>query len=208
MSSDPETRSSLLIRLVKPDDQAAWSEFVQIYEPVIMRMAMRRGLQVSDAQDLCQEVLTRVSAAIDQWKPNGEQGSFRRWLATITRNLAVDHFRRLIRQPSALTDSALGRLNAPVEQELFEQEEERQLFYWAGQQARQHFADTTWQAFWLTTVENQPIPKVAETLGISIGAVYIARSRVLAKIKELVQNSEGSSIIHRPRNDECAKAEN
>ncbi|MBX3419851.1 MAG: sigma-70 family RNA polymerase sigma factor [Pirellulaceae bacterium] len=194
MTESPDTRPSLLLRLAEPADQVAWEDFVQIYEPVVVRMAMRRGLQASDAHDLCQEVMTRVARTIANWNPDRERGSFRSWLATVTRNLVIDHFRKQQRRPSLPGESALADINAPAEQALFEQEEERQIFCWAADRARQSFTDTTWQAFWLTCVENQSPQAVAEQLELSVGAVYIARSRVLAKIKEVVQQMEGTSV--------------
>ncbi len=194
MTESPDTRPSLLLRLAEPVDQVAWEDFVQIYEPVVVRMAMRRGLQAADAHDLCQEVMTRVARSIANWNPDRERGSFRSWLATVTRNLVVDHLRKEQRRPSLPGELALADINAPTEIALFEQEEERQIFCWAGERARQSFTDTTWQAFWMTCVENHTPQTVAEQLELSIGAVYIARSRVLAKIKELVQQMEGTSV--------------
>ncbi len=189
MGENPETRNSLLLRLTEPANEAAWHDFVQIYEPVIVRMAMRRGLQVSDAQDLSQEVLTRVARNISKWNPEREQGSFRGWLAKITRNLVVDYFRKRSRQPNTVSDSVLADQSSPLEVDFFAAEEQHQIFCWAGEKARRSFSETTWLAFWTSCVEGKTPQETAKLLDVSVGAVYIARSRVLAKIKEIVEHS-------------------
>ena len=66
----------------------------------------------------------------------------------------------------------------------------RELFRWAAQRVRQNVTETTWQAFWLTAVQNQSVDDVALQLNLNSGAVYIARSRVLAKLRLEVQKWE------------------
>lgn len=196
MTESPETRPSLLIRLAEPSDQAAWSDFVAIYEPVVMRLAMRRGLSACDAQDLCQEVMTRVAQSIAQWNPQRERGSFRSWLATVTRNLVIDHFRKQLRRPDLISETALDGVDAPAALPSdFEREEERQIFLWAAEKARENFTESTWMAFWMTGVDGQSPQAVAQRLEMSVGAVYIARSRVMAKLREIVQTASSSASI-------------
>ena len=69
MTEFPDTQSLLLANIQSLDNREAWAEFVQIYRPVVYRMARRRGMQDADAQDLSQDVLVRVSKAIDRWEP-------------------------------------------------------------------------------------------------------------------------------------------
>ncbi len=194
MNNLPETRHSLLLRLAEPCDLTAWQDFLQTYEPVIMRLAMRRGLQLSDAQDLCQEVLTRVAKTAESWNPDSQRWSFRGWLTKVTRNLVVDHFRKQQRQPATPGETLIHRMderaaNVPPN-ELFDIEERRQIFLRAAESARSGFSQNTWSAFWKTCVENHPPQSAADQLGLSVGAVYIARSRVLAKIRVAVEGMD------------------
>ena len=88
----PETRVSLILRIRNPDDMLAWQEFVEIYEPLIRSLAIRRGLQRADSDDVTQEVLTRIAKHIESWDAHSEHSSFRAWLATITKNQTIQYF--------------------------------------------------------------------------------------------------------------------
>lgn len=196
MRNAPDTRASLLLRLQQPDDERAWQEFVEIYQPLIERLAVRYGLQSADAQDISQEVLTRVAKAIPEWQHDPARGTFRGWLTRVTRNLTIEQFRLRARRP--LTNPESGQLeqfqrNADS---IFQLEQQRELFGWAARKARDQFVPTTWQAFWLTAVEQQSPSEVAEQLGLSTGAVYIARSRVMARLRELIEQTEFESQVN------------
>ncbi len=88
MTEFPNTQSLLLANIQAPENREAWAEFVQIYRPVIYRMARRRGMQDADAQDLSQDVLLRVSKSIEGWVPQ-EGVRFRHWLRKVASNAIV-----------------------------------------------------------------------------------------------------------------------
>jgi RNA polymerase sigma factor (sigma-70 family) len=190
---EPSTRHSLVLRLRDPRDEAAWAEFVEIYEPLIYRLARHKGLQDADAQDLCQEVFRAVAKAIERWDPDPAKGRFRAWLFRITRNLLVNFLasqRRHVRGSGSTSVQELLEAQPAADAQAeaaFRAEFQRRAFRWAAEQVKNEFTTSTWQAFWKTGVENQPIALVATELQLSPGAVYIARSRVLARLRERVE---------------------
>jgi RNA polymerase sigma factor (sigma-70 family) len=202
MTDSPPTRPSLLVRLRDPEDDRAWVEFLEIYTPLIHRLARRGGLQDADAADLAQEVFRAVAGAIGRWDHDPSRGSFRGWLSRIARNLMLNFLAAQRRQPRASGDTDVGRL---LEQEpapdaeltaVFETEYRRQLFEWAVGQVRGEFRDPTWQAFWRTAVEGEKPRDVAAALGLTAGAVYVYRNRVMARIRRAIERHEGEQLTN------------
>ncbi len=200
MTDSPATRQSLLVRLKDPRDGQAWSEFVAIYAPLIDRLARSKGFQEADAADLAQEVFRAVAGAIDRYDPDPARGSFRGWLFRIARNLMINLLAARRIRPQATGDSdvreLLDRVPAPdsAETALFDAAYRRRLFHWAAEQVRGEFRDSTWKAFWLTAVEGREPGDAAAAAGISVGAVYIARSRVMARLRAVIEAVEGESL--------------
>ena len=191
MSPSPETRNSLLVRLADRADQQAWHEFAQIYMPVVYRLAVRKGLQHADAEDLAQQVLTAVSKAIDRWQVDPERAKFRTWLHRIAQNLIINALTRAKPDRGSgdtRTLEHLGHQAAPSEadSELVRTEFRREVFRWAANQIRPEFRGPTWEAFWLTAVENLSVEEVSNRLQLSCGAIYAARSRIMRRLKEKV----------------------
>ena len=190
MNDFPDTSYSLIERVGDLSDGASWTEFLRIYQPVVYRMARRRGLQDADAQEIIQQVFSSVSRSIDGWEAGADKPPFRAWLTTVTRNAIT---KALVRQPK---DRATGsttvaeQLNAlPLRDEAsleFVQETQREIVHWCKEQIRAEFTDTTWEIFWKTAVEAIPAAEVAQQTGRSVGAVYVARHRVLTRLKQRV----------------------
>jgi RNA polymerase sigma factor (sigma-70 family) len=195
MAEIPPTRASLLVRLRDPRDEAAWSEFVDLYVPLIYSYARKQGLQDADAADLSQEVLQAIAGAVGRLEYDPRRGAFRNWLFTVVRR-KLSNWRRAQRNrpdgPDALaTNHLLEQCPMPAAVEAaWETEWEDRLFAWACEQVRPTITDCTWQAFWRTAIDGQPTRQVAADLGLSVTAVYLARRRVLARLKELVRSAQ------------------
>jgi RNA polymerase sigma-70 factor (ECF subfamily) len=199
LADSPETRPSLLTRLGPPRDDRAWEEFVELYGPLVRRLALRSGLQGADADDLAQDVFRAVAGAIDRWDPDPSRGSFRAWLSRIARNLIVNLLAARRRQSAGVgsggTDMVAFLESQPDPGEdsaCFDLEYRRRLFGWAADRIRGQFQEPTWQAFWRTGVEGEDVRSVARSLGLSPGAVYVARSRVMARLRKEIEAVEGT----------------
>ena len=198
MTSFPETRASLILRIADRGDNQAWGEFVRLYQPAIYQLACRRGLQHADAEELAQEAMLAVSRAVQMWTPDPRRGKFRSWLARVTQNLWINfRSRRKYRvwgtgnpEVHSLLDG-IGDSNAALSQ-IFELEYRRAIFRIAAKQVQTEVNETTWQAFWLSTMDELPMAEVANRLNISVGAVYIARNRVVARLRAEVRRIEES----------------
>lgn len=193
MMTAPETRHSLILRLRDGRNQQAWAEFLEIYQPLILRLVRCRGLQDADAREVTQDVLLAVVAAIPNWDVDPAKGSFRGWLSTITRNLVVNFLVRQSRHPRGSGDSDFARWLSEVpaadcnESKFFDIEQRRQFFQWAAARVRSEVSDNTWQAFQRTSIDRRDIAEVARDLGTTAGAIYVARSRVMKRLRECIE---------------------
>jgi RNA polymerase sigma factor (sigma-70 family) len=192
MADIPTTRASLLVRLRDLSDQTAWKEFTDLYGPLVYRYARKQGLQDADAADLGQEVFGAVARAVGGLEYDPGRGSFRNWLFTIVRHKLANwrsaSGNRLRGRGDSETQRLLEQCPVSVDEEAdWQLEWEERMFDWACEQVRKDVTDLTWQAFWRTAVDGQSGKQVSVAQGMTIAAVYRARSRVLARIKELVQ---------------------
>ncbi len=193
MTQPPDTRYSLIARLADMDDQEAWREFADIYDPFIYRQGRRFGLQHSDARELVQEVLISVTKAIRRFEVDSTRGRFRTWLYAVGRNVSLQYLAKLKANVRASGNSevmsALASIPAsePHDSDEIRRELCRHVFLWVAQRVRKEFHATSWKAFWQTAVENHAAQTVAKNLGLSLGAVYIARSRIMARLREGAQ---------------------
>ena len=193
----PETNDTLLTRLRNPVDQQSWAEFAQLYEPLIFRFAVGRGLQEADASDITQRVLWTVARAADRWELGTDRGRFRGWLAKVTSNAVLNLVQREARHRGSGRSSIwdlMEQVPEPGEDlaSTWRYEKRCQMFRWAAHRVRSKFTDDVWLLFWRTAVEGEAIEAVAGELGKSLGAAYAARSRVLAALRKVVQEVEMS----------------
>lgn len=191
MSEFPETRDSLLVQVQDPANRDAWEQFARIYRPVIVRIAMARGLQHADAQDLSQQVLMAVASAIGGWEKRDESTRFRHWLSRVTKNAILN---ALVRRPK---DQAVGGssfeelLRDAVDRDdattaLIETELRRELYIRAAEIVKVEFRADSWLAFELSVAGDLKIEDVARQLGKSVGAIYTARSRIMFRLREVI----------------------
>ncbi|MEM8669067.1 MAG: sigma-70 family RNA polymerase sigma factor [Planctomycetota bacterium] len=194
MTDSPATRATLLLRLRDAQDTDAWSQFVRDYGPMLYRFLRGRGLQDADATDLVQDVMRSVGMSISRLDYDRQKGGFRAWLFTITRNKLYSYFEKQSRTENGggNTDRFEQLNNTPADNDElsdeWELEYQRQLAARAMETIRQSADPKTWAAFQLTAIEGIAAAEAGETLGMSAGAVYVARSRVTAKLREEVQN--------------------
>jgi RNA polymerase sigma-70 factor (ECF subfamily) len=193
MTEIPTTRPSLVLRLRDSQDEEAWRLFVDLYTPLVYGYARKRGLQDADAADLSQEVLTAVAGAVGRLEYDPVRGAFRNWVFTIARrklaNWRAARRNQLRGTGDPETRQLLEQCPVPEEETNWETEWQRRVFAWACEEARRNVTDVTWQAFWKTAIEELPGKQVAADLGLSVGAVYLARKRVLTRLKELIQSA-------------------
>jgi RNA polymerase sigma factor (sigma-70 family) len=191
MAESLHTRPSLLVRLRDPQDQEAWRTFLDLYAPLIYGFGRKSGLQDADAADLTQIVLQAVSTSIGRLDYEPAKGTFRGWLFGVARN-QLGKLRRSQRQPQGAGDTEnlqqLAAYPAPEDAaDWWETEYKRQRFLVAAQRVRPQVNEDSWHAFWQTAVEGRAPSEVAEELKLKLGALYTAKSRVLALIKKEIQ---------------------
>ena len=197
--TNPDTRESLILRLPSAADAQAWREFVDLYEPLIIRFAKRRGLQEADAREVAQNVLIAVAKAVDRWQPDRERGKFRAWLFRIARNQVINWVKKNASTRDRVQDlqtdnyDIVDQTNGQVSE--LELEYRREMFRLAAAQARDAFSEHIWEAFWRTSVLGESVESVAAQLSVNTGAVYVSRSRVTARIKAIIQQWERNDAI-------------
>ncbi|MEZ6058811.1 MAG: sigma-70 family RNA polymerase sigma factor [Planctomycetaceae bacterium] len=185
----PETRLSLIVRLKDQHNELAWRDFMDAYEPFLNRLAARQGVPERHVPDVVQQVLLAIAKSVDGWNDDGRPESFRRWLATVSRNVVIKFMTRERRQAGGRGGTELVDLlrNVPAEpDEQQVQRYEHELIVWAAEQVRSEFLESSWKAFWATVIEGRSVSEVAAELNLSPGSIYMSRSRIMAKIRTKV----------------------
>jgi RNA polymerase sigma-70 factor (ECF subfamily) len=176
------TSVSLLEQLRRPGEQAAWERFVRLYTPLLLLWARRLGVQGADAADLVQDVFAVLVEKLPEFRYDPHK-RFRGWLWTIT----VNKCRARHRRPETLVradDRDLDGLPGPDGDPGGEAEYRRYLMGRALRLMQTDFQPATWRAFWECVVEDRPAAEVAAELGLTLEAVYAAKSRVLRRLRE------------------------
>ncbi|RPI82747.1 MAG: sigma-70 family RNA polymerase sigma factor [Planctomycetaceae bacterium] len=199
MSLEP-TRNSLLVRLRDPLDAEAWERFVRIYLPPVYRLARRYGLQEADAADAAQAVLTAVHQRIGTFDYDPAKGTFRGWLKTVARSRICDLLAANRRKPLAVggseAEQRIAELPGPEADDAWERDYQQSLLDAALEQVRGEVKENTLEAFRRLALAGEDPARVARDLRLTVGAVYIAKSRVTARIREIIAAWEHEEQNH------------
>lgn len=184
------TSFSLLGQL-QADDQSAWRRFTDLYSPLLRGWLRRVGVRPDDADDLAQEALTVVVRRLPEFEHNGRPGAFRSWLRTICVNCCRDFWKASRLRPAAVGGSDFGAYLdqlADPDHELaraWEREHDLVVTRRLLDAIRGEFEAKTWDAFRRFALDGEPAAGVAADLGMTPNAVFIAKSRVLARLREV-----------------------
>lgn len=178
------TSITLLQRVQANLDPNAWRRFADLYSPLLYHWSVRAGLTESDAVDVVQDVfvvlLRELSSFVGRY--DKERGNFRGWLKTITVRKVTDMRRK--RRPKTGDSAILDGVEADPLEAIWDQEYQRQVVRRALELMQTDFETNTWRACWETTVNDRPAREVAIELGMNEAAVYVAKSRVLRRLRE------------------------
>jgi RNA polymerase sigma-70 factor (ECF subfamily) len=185
------TRQSLLIR-AQTGDEGAWQDLCDLYRPLIVGWLRRQSVPSGDLDDLVQEVFLAVVRGLPSFSHSGRQGAFRAWLRTIAFNYSCDYWK------SPANRAAVGDLAATEAIRLLEDpdsrlnkdrdaEHDRYVLRCLLEMMELEFETTTVTAFRRLALEGASGMDAAAELGISVGAVYAARSRVLRRPREVAE---------------------
>ena len=189
-----ETSASLLDRIRRQNDDAGWQRMVTLYLPLIHGW-MRRDicLDENDADDIAQDVLAVVVRRIGEFERQ-RTGSFRAWLKAITVNCLRQTLRHRHNHAVGSGDSHVLQLLQELEDpdgqisSLWNREHDEFVMRQLLQSIKNEFAKSTWQAFERFAVQGRPADVVAAELGMTANAVFIAKSRVMTRLR---QEAEG-----------------
>ena len=188
------TRQTLLSRLKDWNDQESWREFFETYWRLIYRAALKTGLSEAEAQDVVQETVISVAKAMPDFKYDPAKGSFKSWLLQLTRWRITDQFRKrrpedpVAARPTDETDgtSPIERIPDPsgnALERIWGEEWERNVMEVAMERVKHRVDPKHFQIFDLYVVQHWPARKVASTLRINTGLVYLAKFRVASALK-------------------------
>ncbi len=181
--TSPDTSLSLLEQLREGDAAGAWNRVVTLYTALLQTWLRAAGLQPADRDDLTQRVLEVLLRQLPRFEHNGRPGAFRAWLRGITVNLLREFWRR---RPSPDSVSVLDKLTDPRSglSQLWDREHDRYVLHALLEAVEPEFAVTTWRAFRRLALDGATARDVAAELGTTVNAVLIAKSRVLARLRE------------------------
>lgn len=189
-----ETSKSLLVRVRDAGDRASWETFVAIYGPLIRSFARLRGLQDADVDDVAQDVLTAVARSMPAFEYAPAKGRFRDWLGAVTRNAIRKFANRRKRAPEAIGEYAGDPVTDATPDPDWTARFHAHVLRIACERIRPGFEDATWRAFSRAWLDDVPAATVADELRIPVHSVYVAKSRVLKRLRDEVTHLAEDSV--------------
>jgi RNA polymerase sigma-70 factor, ECF subfamily len=188
-----DTRQSLLVR-AQAGDEGAWQALTDLYRPLLVGWLRYQAVPAGEVDDLVQDILVAVLQNLSSFRHSGQRGAFRSWLRAIAHSRACDFWRARGRQALASGDSAvveaLHQLEDPNSElnRQWDEEHDQYVLRCLLDVTELEFETRTVQAFRRVALEGASSEQAAQELGLSVGAVYIAKSRVLHRLR---QHAEG-----------------
>ena len=199
--SEFNTSASLLGKLGQnPTNQIAWQNFANRYGPLIQQWCVRWGMKSDDGDEIAQNVMLQLSRQMAQFNYD-RNGSFRSWLKTVTYRAWCDFVRQRMRQKDVASGDSdvLDQLKAQeAEQDLtncLENEWKSELMELAMAAVQKRIQSHTWEAFRLSALENLSGADVADKLGMKVGAVWVAKSKVIRMIRDEIGELEKAEMV-------------
>jgi RNA polymerase sigma-70 factor, ECF subfamily len=188
------TRSSLLSRLKNASDAAGWQYFVDNYGRLVFQVCLRSGLTKQEAEDIVQDVVAAVSKQMPRFQYDRGKGSFKGWLARVTRNHIADFLEKKVREmnrrvelPESRTDAIVAEQNGGSLDEVWESEWRQHLMERALRCVQQQLPARAVQIFQMSALDGWSTEKIAASLRISRPQVYLARHRAARLVKKEIE---------------------
>lgn len=208
--TDLTTHPSLLLRLRDIRDQQAWALFVEVYGPLIFSYCLRKRMQESDAADISQEVLAGLATSLRGFEYQPERGRFRQWLGTVTHREMLRFWRRK-KAARMQTNVEPEQIEAVEDPDAWDYHFHSEIMQLALRRIQNEFENETWQIFEQLWLADKSPEEVARSFQTRIGSVYVAKSRVLKRLRAevvmlsddlpLQERSESTPIFAQKRNE-------
>jgi RNA polymerase sigma-70 factor (ECF subfamily) len=181
---------TLLLRLRARSDQLSWNEFHERYGEILFRYARGRGASLVDAEDVVQEVEMAVFKAMEGFEYDARKGRFRAYLRSAVVHALARRNSKEARQGPAVDPNTLDYLVAAEESSAdarWEKEWRQHRLRWALRSIADELDEATMRAFELHAMNGISVEQTAEQLNLSKASVYQAKSRILKRVRERLQ---------------------
>ncbi len=188
------TRQTLLSRLRDCDDHESWRDFFDLYWKLLYNMARKRGLNEQESQEVVQDTVIAVAKTMPEFRYDPKRCSFKSWLRHLLEKKIADQFRRRARANQTVSLDAeesvawnLADVATLPPDAAWEQEWQQSLLETAIERIKTKVSPQQFQIFHRLVVLNFPAGEVARTLDVNIAQVYLAKHRVVARVKQEIK---------------------